>query len=312
VDRHMNIAPEALENLDQPLKVLVLQHTFGVPCRLDACMAWARKHSVPVVEDCCHTLDAEWDGAKVGSFGVGAIFAFEWGKPFSAGQGGLVTFQDEELARETDKIIALEAVSPSKKAVLALSLQRRIYRWLVTPRTKRFMRAGYRWAARRGIISGSEPAAPELHGHAEGFLKRMSRSQAGAALRELRNWPENLAVRREAADAIKTKLAAEGVEYEKPHAQATPMYLRFPVRVRSKPEILAAAESACLDIAGWYASPAHPLQGEALTALGYDPKTCPRAEEAFASVVTLPTRPALSASRLGSAVALIRDRGLQQ
>src|SRR5213594_1459050 len=41
VDRHMNISTAALEQQAQPLKALVLQHTFGVPCDLKRSLEWA-------------------------------------------------------------------------------------------------------------------------------------------------------------------------------------------------------------------------------------------------------------------------------
>ena len=61
-----------------------------------------------------------------------------------------------------------------------------------------------------------------------------------------------------AAAVIHERLRAEGIKVEAHDAKASPMYLRVPLRVRSKPQLLAAAEAAFLDIAGWYQTPAHP------------------------------------------------------
>ena len=68
---------------------------------------------------------------------------------------------------------------------------------------------------------------------------------------------------------------------------------------------MAEAEDALLDIAGWYSSAGHPLRGQTLVDLGYDPQTCPTAEEAFSRVVTLPTRPALKPTELDAAIRMI-------
>jgi dTDP-4-amino-4,6-dideoxygalactose transaminase len=110
-----------------------------------------------------------------------------------------------------------------------------------------------------------------------------------------------------AAAAIHRKLRDAGIPFVEPDPRAVPMYLRCPIRVRSKPKLLDAAEKLGLDIAGWYLSPAHPLQGEALHTLGYTPGACPAAEEAFAHVVTLPTLPALRGDRLDAAVRIIQE-----
>lgn len=306
VDRHMNVSPHALEHLKAPLKVLIVQPTFGVPSGLDACLAWAKARSVPVIEDCCHALDATWDGRKVGTFGVGAIFGFEWGKPFSTGQGGLVTFNDHTLAREVDRLVKAEATPPSRRDAQILRVQRHLHGWLVRPRSRRILRSAYRWAGRRGWITTSETRASQLIGPGEGFFRLFSPSQARAALKELRRWPENRAGRDEAAHVLRERLRTEGIEVVEPESKARPVYLRVPIWIRQKERLLAQAQSALLDIAGWYSSPGHPLRGEVLRDLGYDPADCPTAEDAFARVVTLPTRPALKPAQLDAAVRLVR------
>ena len=134
----------------------------------------------------------------------------------------------------------------------------------------------------------------------------MSKSQARAAYRELQRWPENRRQRSAAAATIRAKLKAEGIAVVAPNARTSPVYLRVPIWVRAKQQALSAAESARLDVAGWYVSPAHPLQGQALIDLGYNPAACPAAEEAFARVLTLPTKPALRPGELDAALRIIR------
>ena len=306
VDRHMNVAPQALERLAVPLRALVVQPTFGVPSQLDACFRWADERGVPVIEDCCHALDTTWEGKPVGTFGVGAIFGFEWGKPFSAGQGGLVTFNDRALAREVDRLVQAEAMPPTRLEAQILGLQRGLYRWLVRPRTRRALRSVYRWAGRRGWITTSETRAADLIGPVDGFFKLFSPSQARVALRELHRWPENRARRDEAAHVIRERLSAEGIEVLAPDSRARPVYLRVPIWVRRKEQALAEAESALLDVAGWYSSPGHPLRGTAPRDLGYDPGACATTEEAFTRVVTLPTRPALKPAELDEAIRILQ------
>ena len=85
------------------------------------------------------------------------------------------------------------------------------------------------------------------------------------------------------------------------------MYLRLPLWIRHKAELLRRADEENLDIAGWYSTPAHPCTGQILQDLGYEPAACPRTEEAFHSVVTLPTWPALRPAQLERAVQLLRD-----
>ena len=186
IDSHMNIAPSALNQLDKPLSAIVLQHTFGVPCELNRCLSWAKSHGVPVIEDCCHALGSTWNGQKVGSFGLAAVFSFQWGKSFSTGQGGMVTFNDSNLVREVDRIISTQSVYPTLKESALLAVQRTLFRWLVTPHTRKLMRSIYKQACRKKIISGSEAAASSLFGETPGFLKLMSTAQAKVGIQQLK------------------------------------------------------------------------------------------------------------------------------
>ncbi|MFH0980273.1 MAG: DegT/DnrJ/EryC1/StrS family aminotransferase [Planctomycetota bacterium] len=305
VDRHLNIASASLERLGEPLAALILQHTFGVPCDLDACLAWAAARGVPVIEDCCHALGATWNGQLVGRFGCAAVFSFQWGKPFSTGQGGMVTFPQPDLVREVDRVIARDAIAPRFLESASLGVQCYLYRWFVTPGTRACVKSMYHWACRHGLVAGSEPRSECLVGMVPGFLKLASPGQARAGLQQLRRWPHALPRRREAAAAIHAKLQQEGLEFVQPDRRAAPMYLRCPVWVRRKTDILDAAERARLDIAGWYISAAHPLPGKQAEELGYVPAACPNAEEAFARVVTLPTAPPLTPVALDRTMRII-------
>ena len=64
-------------------------------------MEAARKHKLIVVEDGAQALGAEYDGRKVGSFGMAGCFSLYPFKMLGAfGDGGIVTTNDEHLARQ--------------------------------------------------------------------------------------------------------------------------------------------------------------------------------------------------------------------
>ncbi len=307
VDRHMNIAPASLERQAGSLRALIVQHTFGVPAPIDAYLAWTRTNNVPMIEDCCHAPGATWEGTKVGNFGVGGVFSLEWSKPFPAGQGGIFSFADAGLAREVDRVIAREGITPSAAESLSLSAQRKLHRWLVTPKTRDAIRAVYRWVRQRGLLLGAPPMTESLPDSADGFLKLCSASQAKAALKAFHRWPELMQRRKENAAALMRRFAQEGIAVIEADPRSDPMYLRVPIRVSRKPQAMQAGKRLHLDIGGWFATPADPLQGEPLVQMGYDPATCPMAEDAFAHVVTLATHPSFSPDQLDALIRIIRD-----
>ncbi len=53
---------------------------------------------VPVIEDAAHAHGSEWRGRRAGSIGVAGSFSFQNSKVMTAGEGGIVTTNDEGLA----------------------------------------------------------------------------------------------------------------------------------------------------------------------------------------------------------------------
>ncbi|HAB17403.1 MAG TPA: DegT/DnrJ/EryC1/StrS family aminotransferase [Verrucomicrobiota bacterium] len=82
-------------------KAIIPVHLFGHPADMDAILAVARKHGLPVVEDACQAHGAEYKGRKAGTLGVAGCFSFYPGKNLGAlGEAGAVTTQDSELCRK--------------------------------------------------------------------------------------------------------------------------------------------------------------------------------------------------------------------
>ena len=81
-------------------KAIVPVHLYGRPADLDAIVAIAEKHGIPVVEDCAQAHGATWRGHRVGSIGTIAAFSFYPTKNLGAiGDGGAVVTSDVELAK---------------------------------------------------------------------------------------------------------------------------------------------------------------------------------------------------------------------
>jgi 8-amino-3,8-dideoxy-alpha-D-manno-octulosonate transaminase len=98
IDEAFTMDPEDLERKITPASKLILPvHMCGVPANMPAIMAVARKHSIPVLEDCAQANGATLDGQPVGTFGDMAVFSFQMNKNITAGEGGLIVTDDETL-----------------------------------------------------------------------------------------------------------------------------------------------------------------------------------------------------------------------
>ena len=82
-------------------KAILPVHWSGRPCEMDDIKSIASKHSVYVIEDACHALQAEYKKQRCGSFGNTGCFSFHPLKNLNVwGDGGIITTSDEELANK--------------------------------------------------------------------------------------------------------------------------------------------------------------------------------------------------------------------
>lgn len=85
------------ERITEHTKAIMPVHLGGNVADMDAILEIAKKHNLPVIEDACQSHWAEWRGKKVGSLGDTGCFSFQVTKNLSAGEGGAVISDNEEL-----------------------------------------------------------------------------------------------------------------------------------------------------------------------------------------------------------------------
>ncbi|MBA3633186.1 MAG: DegT/DnrJ/EryC1/StrS family aminotransferase [Acidobacteria bacterium] len=94
-----NLNPSRVEEvITKRTRAIIPVHFAGQPADMDALMSIAERHQLIVIEDCAHAHGASWKGKSIGSFGHFGSFSFQASKNLTAGEGGLLTSNDEELA----------------------------------------------------------------------------------------------------------------------------------------------------------------------------------------------------------------------
>jgi dTDP-4-amino-4,6-dideoxygalactose transaminase len=95
-----NVTAESIGKvLSERTRAIIVTHLFGQPCEMERIMALAAERRIPVIEDCAQAFGARRQGRLVGTFGSLACFSLQQGKHMTTGEGGLVTTNDESLAR---------------------------------------------------------------------------------------------------------------------------------------------------------------------------------------------------------------------
>ena len=95
-----NLDPGRLERAITPrTRAIIPVHLFGQCAEMDAILEVARRHRLPVVEDAAQAIGAEYHGRRAGTMGeVGCLSFFPSKNLGGAGDGGLLTTEDDELA----------------------------------------------------------------------------------------------------------------------------------------------------------------------------------------------------------------------
>ena len=96
----LNLDPQAAAAaVTERTAALLPVHVFGYP----ADMAAFERLGLPIVEDACEALGAEYaDGGAVGGRGHPAVFAFYANKQLTTGEGGMVTTDDAAVKVRMD------------------------------------------------------------------------------------------------------------------------------------------------------------------------------------------------------------------
>ncbi|MBI5948858.1 MAG: DegT/DnrJ/EryC1/StrS family aminotransferase [Chloroflexi bacterium] len=94
-----NLDPALVEAAITPrTKAVMPVHLYGNPARIDTLKAICDRRGLALVEDACQAHGAEHQGRRVGTFGAGC-YSFYPTKNMTTGEGGIITVDDDEVAR---------------------------------------------------------------------------------------------------------------------------------------------------------------------------------------------------------------------
>ena len=96
-----NLDPERVTAAITPKTRVILAVHFGGPlCAINRIAKLAQEHRLILLEDAAHAHGSEWEGKRAGTFGLAGSFSFQNGKVMTAGEGGIVTTNDEEFYQQ--------------------------------------------------------------------------------------------------------------------------------------------------------------------------------------------------------------------
>ncbi len=98
IDYSLTIDPsDVRKRLSPKTKAIIPVHMRGAPCDMDQIMELAEEYDLKVLEDVAQACGGAYKGRKLGSIGHVAAFSFQLNKIITAGEGGALTTNEEQL-----------------------------------------------------------------------------------------------------------------------------------------------------------------------------------------------------------------------
>ena len=71
-----NMTPEGVEKaITSRTKAILAQHTFGIPCDMEALLDISAHTGIPIIEDGAHAIGGRWKGELLGNLGYAGFFS---------------------------------------------------------------------------------------------------------------------------------------------------------------------------------------------------------------------------------------------
>lgn len=106
---------DAARRITPRTRAIMPVHYASNPWQLDAVYAFAKKHSLRVIEDAAHAFGCSHQGRKIGSMGDVVCFSFDGIKNITSGEGGCIVSFDPEITRLCSDARLLSVANDAEK-----------------------------------------------------------------------------------------------------------------------------------------------------------------------------------------------------
>lgn len=285
-----NINPEKIEEkITDKTKAIIIQHTFGNSCEMDEIMKIAKKHNLYVIEDCAHSLGAEYQNKKLGTIGDVAFFSFGRDKIISAVAGGMVITNNSKLG-EKIKEFKNQMPYPKKSLIIKQLLQPivtykalKLYYFFNSGKIIMYLSTKFK------IITKAYSKEERKNERPENFPAKMPSALAKIALHQIKLIGKFNKHRIKIAKLYQEKLQHnKNITLPKSTADSKNVFLWFTILVENKKELIKKARKKHLILGDWFPQAVGPIEIN-LEKCDYKKGSCPIAEEVSSKCVNLPT-----------------------
>jgi|TARA_B100000787_G_C16186233_1_gene294818 perosamine synthetase len=86
-----------LKKITKKTKLIIAQHSFGIPCEIKKISSISKKKKIFLLEDCALSLSSKVNKTTLGNFGNASLFSTDHSKPINTFCGGLIYSKNQKL-----------------------------------------------------------------------------------------------------------------------------------------------------------------------------------------------------------------------
>lgn len=289
-ERTYNMDPDLIEKHITPrTKAIVIQHTFGNPADMDKILNISRKHNLFIIEDCAHSLGAEYRGKKTGTFGNAAFFSFGRDKVISSVSGGIVITEDWKLGKSIMEF-RNRLGYPSR-----LHTIRQLFHPVITMKSLKlyfFFGAGKFMMyviGKLGILTKAYDKDEKENIMPRNFPAKMPNALCEIAVHQLKLADKFNNHRIKIASLYAHRLKDEnGIQLPQSTPGAKNIFLWYTILSENKKYLISKAKENGIVLGDWFPQPVGPIEVR-LERSGYETGSCPVAEKVSSRCINLPT-----------------------
>jgi len=281
-------------------KVLIIQHTFGIPSATKEILHFAKSKNIFIVEDVAHGIGITDKGKLLGTFGTIGIFSLGRDKAFSCVSGGVVIAKDEKISQKIQEFQSRQTF-PSTLFVFQNLFHIVVFYLLVLPLYDFFKIGKLVLIMCQKLHLLAKPIDVNELDHFMVYYQKLSPALAAIAFSQLQRLEKFNSKRKEYTDFYKKKFKTEigdTLSYDVP-------LLRFPLLVDNPEELKKQARKKKVYLGDWYSNGVDP-KGVDLSEIFYTNGMCPTDEYISQHIINLPTYPTLSQKEAEKVVTILK------
>ena len=274
--------------ITQKTKVIIIQHTFGIPADIENLLKIGRKNNLYVIEDCAVSLYSRYKGRLTGTFGDAAFFSFELSKTITSEMGGLLLVNSNrydvinKLHKEYDSLPELRKISKTR-LLLQLGLSGVLYRPVMYRLFNYLIAILFKIKIFKMSISPKETQAKMP----QNYRVKLSNEQAVILARQWKCLDKLSNHSKELAFFYYQQLQKTSYVSFPVQELDERVLIRYPVLTRCQDALTHFFYQKNIELGRWFGAPLGSPNIDHLL-FGYHSGDCPNAEHCAANIVNLP------------------------